>query len=68
MHDSVPADKWVVVARRLIALAAQYDDQERSPRADAMADVIAVACATADDAVEAQAAQVAAAARRRNAA
>ena len=60
MHDSVPADKWVVVARRL--------SQERSPRADARADVIAVACAPADDAVEAQAAQVAAAARRRNAA
>ena len=68
MHDSVPADKWVVVARRLIALAAQYDDQERTPRADAMADVIAVACVTADDAIEAQAARVAADARRRNAA
>ena len=68
MHDSVPADKWVVVARRLIALAKQYDDQEPSPRSETMADVIAVACATADDVHEARAARAAAATHRANAA
>ena len=31
MYDSVPADKWVVVARRLMAIAAAHDASEPAP-------------------------------------